>query len=168
VLTRRFRRMLEDDERWGPPDLLVIDGGKGQLNMAFAALEDLGIPITFDVVGLAKERDEDRPERVYLRNAKDPIRLRPNTAELHLLARVRDEAHRFANTYHRQKRRTTTLRSKLDDIPGIGPKRRQCLLRHFGSVKAIKAATVDQLAAVDGMSGKAAEAVRAFFADAAS
>jgi excinuclease ABC subunit C len=164
VLTRRFRRMLDDDDRWGAPDLLVVDGGKGQLNMAFAALEDLGIPITFDVIGLAKERDADKPERVYLRNLKDPIRLRDNTAELHLLARVRDEAHRFANTYHRQKRRTTSLRSKLDDIPGIGPKRRQRLLRHFGSVKAIQAATVDELRAVQGMSAKAAEAVHQFFA----
>jgi len=166
VLTRRFRRMLDDDDKWGAPDLLVIDGGKGQLNMALAALEDLGIALGFDVIALAKERDEDKPERVYLRGAKDPIRLRPNSAELFLLARVRDEAHRFANTYHRVKRRKTSLRSRLDDIPGIGPKRRQNLLRHFGSVKAITAATVDELRAVEGMSAKAAEAVHAFFAGA--
>ncbi len=163
VIKRRFKRALDDDERWQPPDLLVIDGGKGQLGSALAAIEDVGVPKTFDVVGLAKERDDDRPERVYLKNAKDPIRLRPNTAELHLLARVRDEAHRFANTYHRQKRTKSALRSRLDDIPGIGPKRRKELLRHFGSVSAIKSASVDELAAVSGMTGKAATAVHEFF-----
>lgn len=164
VLTRRFRRLLGDDDRWAAPDLLVVDGGKGQLNMAFAALEDLGIPATFDIVGLAKERDDDRPERVYVRGAKEPIRLRPNSAECHLLARIRDEAHRFANTYHRGRRRKASLRSRLDDIPGIGPKRRAALLRAFGSVRAIRAASVEELAAVAGMTTAAAAAVRAHFA----
>jgi excinuclease ABC subunit C len=163
VLTRRFRRALDDDERWTSPDLLVIDGGKGQLSSAIAAIEDLGIPVDFDVIGLAKERDDDKPERVYRRNAKEALRLRPNSAELHLLAQVRDEAHRFANTYHRQRRRKTSLRSLLDDISGIGPKRRQQLLRRFGSVKAIRGATVDDLLAVSGMSRAAAEAVYEFF-----
>ena len=167
VLSRRFRRMVDDDERWAAPDLLVIDGGKGQLNMAVAALEDLGLPAGFDIIALAKERDEQRPERVYRRGAKDPLRLRPHSAELFLLARIRDEAHRFANTYHRDKRRKTSLRSRLDDIPGIGPKRRQRLLRHFGSVKAIRAATLEQLRAVDGMTAPAADAVHAHFAAAA-
>jgi excinuclease ABC subunit C len=172
VLSRRFKRALDsDDPAWQAPDLLVIDGGKGQLGTAVAALGDVGIRLDsergFDVIGLAKERDDTagvtQPDRVYLRNIKEPIRLRANTTELYVLSRIRDEAHRFANTYHRQHRKRQTLRSALDDIPGIGAKRRRTLLRHFGSLKQIKAASVDELAAVDGMSRKAAEAVRAFF-----
>ena len=157
---------------WETPDLLVVDGGKGQLGQALTALGDLGIEITaekgFDVIGLAKERDdvtgETLPDRVFLRNRKDAIRLRPNTAELFLLSRIRDEAHRFANTFHRQQRKRATLRSSLEDIPGIGQKRRRALLRHFGSLKAIKLAGLDELAAAPGMGRKAAEAVQRFFA----
>jgi len=170
VLSRRFRRAATGDERWQLPDLVVIDGGKGQLASAVAAVTDLGVTVGgesgIELVGLAKERElagEDAPDRVYLRNAKDAIRLRPNTAELYVLARLRDEAHRFANTFHRERRRKGSLRSALDDIAGIGPKRRSVLLRHFGSVKAIKAASVDDLAAVDGMTSKAAEAVHDYF-----
>lgn len=197
VLSRRFRRALvardgsgandSDDSNdsgdgkdsegggkdagWVVPDLLVVDGGKGQLNQALAALADVGIAITaekgFDVIGLAKERDDTagnaQPDRVFLRNRKDPIKLRPNTAELYLLSRIRDEAHRFANTFHQQQRKRSTLRSSLDDIPGIGAKRRRELLRHFGSLKAIRQASAEDLAAVAGMSRKAAEAVRRFF-----
>ncbi len=177
VLTRRFRRGLESrDDAWRPPDLLVVDGGKGQLGTALAALSDLGIEVSgeraFDVVGLAKERDTEtagsQPDRVFLRNVKDPITLRPNTTELFLLARIRDEAHRFANTFHRQRRKRTTLRSALDDIPGIGPRRRKELLRHFGSVKSIRAASLDELVAVRGMTRHAAEAIRRFFAEQAT
>jgi excinuclease ABC subunit C len=159
---------------WETPDLLVVDGGKGQLGQALTALRDLGIEITaekgFDVIGLAKERDdvsgETLPDRVFLRNRKDAVRLRPNTAELFLLSRIRDEAHRFANTFHRQQRKRATLRSSLEDIPGIGQKRRRSLLRHFGSLKAIKLAGLDELAAAPGMGRKAAEAVQRFFAGA--
>jgi len=183
VLTRRFRRALEGaDESWAMPDLVVVDGGKGQLNTALAALADLGIEISAtkgcDVVGLAKERvvsgadgedpvdeEELRPDRVYLRNAKDPVKLRSNTRELFLLARLRDEAHRFANTFHRERRKRMALRSALDGIPGIGAKRRKQLLRQFGSIKAIKAAPVEELAAAPGMNRPAAEAVRRYFDD---
>jgi excinuclease ABC subunit C len=173
VIGRRFRRALEsDDPAWAAPDLLVIDGGKGQLGSALAALSDLGISPSsepgFDVIGLAKERTNQggvtEPDRVFLRHAKDPIVLRNNTAELFLLARIRDEAHRFANTFHRERRSKSTLRSQLDDIPGIGPRRRKELLRHFGSVAAIRSATVEELARVSGMGPRAAAAVRAFFA----
>lgn len=154
------------------PDLLVVDGGKGQLNQALTALSDLGIAISkskgFDVIGLAKERDDIRgnaqPDRVFLPNVREPVRLRANTTELFLLARIRDEAHRFANTFHRKTRRKRTLRSQLDDIPGIGSKRRSALLRHFGSLQAVKAATIEQLANAPSMTRKAAEAVAAFFA----
>lgn len=173
VLTRRFKRALAGDEGWEFPDLLVIDGGKGQLSSALAAIADLGIELGsesgFDVVGLAKERDDSRgtshPDRVFLRQAKDAIQLRANTAELFVLAQLRDEAHRFANTFHKQQRKKRSLRSAIDDVPGIGPKRRKALLRSFGSVKAISGASIDELAAVPSMSQGAAEAVFAYFQD---
>ncbi len=163
VLTRRFKRT-----DWDRPDLLVVDGGKGQLGMALAALNDLGIEKQ-DVIALAKERELEggaAPDRVYLQHVKDPIQLRPNSAELYVLARIRDEAHRFANTFHRARRNKATLRSALDDVPGIGAKRRTQLLRHFGSVKAIREASVDELAAAPSMTRKSAMAVHAHFSSA--
>ena len=173
VIKRRFARAAEAEpgDPWALPDLLVIDGGKGQLSSAVAALDDLGIPTTgergLDVIGLAKERrDEgrpDKPERVFLRHIKEPLELRPNTTELFLLAHIRDEAHRFANTFHRKQRKKSRLRSALDDVPGIGATRRRELLRHFGSLKAIKAASVEELTAVKSMTKAAAEAVQDHF-----
>jgi excinuclease ABC subunit C len=170
VVSRRFKRAIEKREpAWTAPDLLVIDGGKGQLNSAIAAMTDLKLPtdgeFAIDVIGLAKERTTetggDRPDRVFLANQKDPIELNRNSAELFVLARLRDEAHRFANTFHQKSRRKSTLRSALDDIPGIGPKRRRLLLRHFGSINGIRKATVDEIAALPGMTRKAAETVLA-------
>ena len=170
VLTRRFKRGGDGDPAWAWPDLLVIDGGKGQLGMAVTALTDLRIPLGGDkgveVIGLAKERDLEAgsaPDRIYRRNVKDSIALRSNSPELYVLARIRDEAHRFANTFHRDRRSKQTLRSELDTIPGIGATRRQRLLKHFGSVRAIRQATVDELAKAPGMNRKAAEAIAAHF-----
>jgi excinuclease ABC subunit C len=171
VLSRRFRRSREGKAGWAEPDLLVVDGGKGQLSTALAALRDLGIEITaekgFDVVSLAKERTDaggtDQPDRVYLRNVKDPQQLRSNSTELFMLARIRDEAHRFANTYHQNRRSKALIRSALDDVPGIGTTRKKQLLRHFGSLKAIKDATETELAAAPGMTRAAAASLFAFF-----
>jgi excinuclease ABC subunit C len=173
VLTRRFRRFAggqhDPDPAWALPDLLVIDGGKGQLAMAVTALTDLGIKLGGDgveVIGLAKERELEAgsaPDRIYRRNVKDSIALRPNSPELYVLARIRDEAHRFANTFHQQRRSKQTLRSELDDIPGIGATRRQKLLKHFGSVRAVRLANVADLAKAPGMNRKAAEAIAAYF-----
>ncbi|MSP61142.1 MAG: excinuclease ABC subunit UvrC [Myxococcales bacterium] len=170
VLSRRFRRsQKEEGARWPLPDLLVIDGGKGQLATALAALGDVGIDTGtdgIDVVGLAKEREDQsgatEPDRVFLPRVKDPIRLRAHTAELFVLARIRDEAHRFAVTFHKSLRRRRTLRSALEDVPGVGPKRQRELLRRFGSLKKVREATVDELAAAPGMSRVAAEAVHRF------
>lgn len=167
ALTRRYKRALAGDAGWEFPQLLVIDGGKGQLSSALAAISDLGIELGseqgFDVVGLAKERDDasgnSQPDRVFLRKSKDPILLKANTTELFVLARLRDEAHRFANTFHSDRRKKRSLRSAIDDIPGIGPKRRRALLRHFGSVKAVRKANVEELAAVESMSRASAEVV---------
>ena len=178
VLTRRFRRAgaaggdgRARDAAWAPPDLLVVDGGKGQLGMAIAALTDLGIALdrddSIDVISLAKERElaaGDAPDRVYRRGVKEPVLLRPNTAELFLLARLRDEAHRFANTFHRDRRGKAALRSTLDDIPGVGARRRQALLRHFGSVAAIARASEADLTRAPGMTKAVASAIRAHLA----
>jgi excinuclease ABC subunit C len=171
VLTRRFRRTLGDDPAWARPDLLVIDGGKGQLGMAVTALTDMAIPLGGDsgveVIGLAKERELEAgsaPDRIYRRNVKDSIPLRANSPELFVLARIRDEAHRFANTFHRDRRGKQSLRSELDEIPGIGATRRQRLLKHFGSVRAIRLAPLDELAKAPGMNTKAAQQVVEYFA----
>jgi excinuclease ABC subunit C len=172
VLTRRFKRLMGDDPAWARPDLLVIDGGKGQLGMAVTALADMGVPLGgeqgVEVIGLAKERELDAgsaPDRIYRRNQKESIALRANSPELYVLARIRDEAHRFANTFHRDRRAKQSLRSQLDDIPGIGATRRQRLLKHFGSVRAVRLASVDELAKAPGMNRKAAEQVAKYFAD---
>ena len=180
VLSRRLRRAREGDQGWDLPDLLVVDGGKAQLSMALAALKDVGLPEGGEepgVVALAKERTsrdpgaddagpepgDNIPDRVFLPHVKDPILLRPNTAELFLLSRIRDEAHRFAITYHKSLRKRKKLRSGLEDIPGIGPKRRKALLRDLGSLKRIRAASLEELRAVPGMSSRAAEAVAEYF-----
>ncbi|MDB4954589.1 MAG: excinuclease subunit [Myxococcales bacterium] len=175
VLTRRFKRSIGDDPAWARPDLLVVDGGKGQLSTAVAALTDVGVPLGgekgIEVIGLAKERELETgsaPDRIYRRNIKDSIALRANSPELYVLARIRDEAHRFANTFHRDRRSKQSLRSELDDIPGIGATRRQRLLKHFGSVRAVRQAPVDELVKAPGMNRKAAEQVASYFANAAA
>lgn len=168
VLARRLRRAARG---WELPDLIVIDGGKGQLSAALAALSDATLPEGVSaptIVALAKERAPDaagqeRPERVFLPQVKDPIRLSLNTSELYLLTRLRDEAHRFAISHHRRLRRRQTLRSSLDEIPGVGPKRKAQLLRSLGSLRRIRAASVEELKAVPGMTLRAAEAVAEYF-----
>lgn len=157
------------ESSWALPDLLVVDGGKGQLATALAALKDVGIhwAAELDVVGLAKERTDgegvEQPDRVFLPRTKDPIRLRPNTAEMFVLSRIRDEAHRFAVGFHRKLRKKRTLSSQLDEIRGLGPKRKAALLRGLGSVRAIREATLQQIAEVPGMTQSAAAAVHAYF-----
>jgi excinuclease ABC subunit C len=250
VISRRLRRAVQEGAF---PDLLVIDGGKGQLNAALAAARDVGVPVKpspgnegapyVELVSLAKARLQDAafgtrrviaargkrgrgsrpsplplhsdapaspppvagqspappaergegdapdalqtaealadgaevrekgfvselarsPERVFLPHRKDPVVLRQNSAELFLLARLRDEAHRFAVTFHRKLRRERNFQSVLEEIPGIGAGRKKALLRHFGSLKRVKEATVEELAAVEGFGPRAAEAVHAFF-----
>jgi excinuclease ABC subunit C len=248
VLSRRFRRAREGGEdagTWKLPDLIVVDGGKGQLAMALAAARDVGIDVRagvgLPIVALAKERDvalaeglaegesaappeatvppeataptetpappeattapeatagphatampeavapeaevkspvlpkklgrddagsTTKPDRVFLPHAKDAIPIRNNSAEMFVLQQLRDEAHRFAISFHRNSRRRLTLRSALSDIPGIGPGRQRQLLRHFGSIKRVREATVDELAAVAGMTRTSAEAVFAHWA----
>jgi excinuclease ABC subunit C len=154
VVKRRYARVLENG---GPfPDLMVIDGGKGQLNAAYAALEAVGLS-NLVAIGLAKKE-----ELVFTRDSDEPIALDPHGAPLRLLQRIRDEAHRFAVTFHRQSRAKRDLRSELDAVPGIGLRRRKTLLTAFGSVSGVRRATREELTRVVG--GKAADAVIAHFA----
>lgn len=160
VIRRRYSKSKEEGTL---PDLILIDGGKGQLNAALDVLRELDIAEP-DVIGLAKARSgeegrEQEFERVFLPGVEEPIILEPTSSTTHLVARVRDEAHRFAITYHRQLREKRAIHSELDDIPGIGEVRKKALLRHFGSVEKIRQAEVEELAAVKGMSGKAAEEI---------
>ena len=161
--------VAESGDGWALPDLLVIDGGKGQLATGLAALKDVGIAWTgvMDVVGLAKEREDGggttQPDRVFLPRTKEPIKLRPNTAEMFVLSRIRDEAHRFAVTFHKKLREKGTIRSQLAEIPGVGPKRQSALLTALGSVRKIREATLEQLCAVPGMSLGVAQEVFAFY-----
>lgn len=170
MLDRRFQKVASGDD--DGPDLAVIDGGKGQLGQALAVLEDLGVH-DVDVVALAKSRThktgfDDREithsaERVFLRGRKNPVILKKNSAELYLLQRLRDEAHDFAINYHKTLRRKQSLRSSLNEIPGVGPRTKRDLLRHFGSLKRIKQASIDDLLEVDGVGPSTAGAVHGYF-----
>lgn len=243
VLSRRMRRALEQAEAgageegeegdWSLPDLIVIDGGKGQLGRAVAALRELGVPLGedgVDIVSLAKERRQElgrgkaaleklksmryaeaaaalnaaatltaedgpkasalveetgeqrpgqayqdyviqrgedgedaeweiKPERVFVPGAKEAIRLRSGSSELYLLTQVRDEAHRFAISHHRKRRGKRALHSVLDDITGVGPALKKALLKHFGSVEALRAAEVDAISAVKGVGATLAQRI---------
>jgi len=222
VISRRLRRALAEGQL---PDLLVIDGGKGQLGAALAAARDLGVPIKpspgnedapfVEMVGLAKSRLLDAAalgtrrvvgrrargarrtgaaeaggaaaladaaeaadhgfvselarsaERVFLPGRKDPVVLRQNSAELFLLARLRDEAHRFAITFHRKLGRERNFQSVLEEIPGIGEGRKKALLRHFGSLRRVREASVEEIGEVEGFGERQARAVHEFFRRAA-
>ena len=164
VLKRRFSRGVEQGDL---PDLVVVDGGRGQLSMALAVMQELGVR-DVDGVALAKERVRAAPrsseiqrsaERVFLRGQANPVILPRNSNALFLLQRVRDEAHRFAITYHKKLRAKQTLYSVLDKIPGIGGVRKRALLRAFGSTKRIEEATLEELLKVPSMNEKIAQQV---------
>jgi excinuclease ABC subunit C len=178
MLRRRFRRqsgndyagdvqreaLLASDEmqaeqplqhEWAMPDLIIIDGGKGQLSAAMEVLQELHIDVP--TVGLAKENEE-----IFTPGSPDPIVLPRSSQGLYMVQRIRDEAHRFGITYHRKLRSDRTFKSVLDEIPGIGPKRKQALMKHYGSVKAISTASIDDLAALNGMTRDAAEKVKEY------
>ncbi|MDO8433162.1 MAG: excinuclease ABC subunit UvrC [Candidatus Binatus sp.] len=166
VLKRRLERATRENIF---PDLWVIDGGKGQLNVALEVLGEFNLREQIDCVSLAKQHvlNDGREievtkseERVFLPNRKDPIVLPKNSTTLFLLVRIRDEAHRFAITYNRELRRRARLRSVLDDIEGIGPTRRRAMLRHFGSLRRIRAATIEEIAAVKGINLPLAAEIR--------
>ncbi len=143
-------------DKWGLlPSLIVIDGGKGQLSAAWTVVKEFNLEDVLPVIGLAK-----REEEIFMPGVKEPLLLERGSPALHLLQRVRDEAHRFAVSYHRQLRSKRGLASSLEEIPGVGPKRRARLLKTFGSLDAIRAASLDDLAAVPGMTRQAAERIK--------
>jgi excinuclease ABC subunit C len=147
VVARRFKRMATEPETeaWASrPDLVIIDGGKGQLNAALDALRDQAVDLP--IVGLAKENEE-----LFLPGQMHPIVLDRDSQALYLVQRVRDEAHRFAVSFHRERRQKSSIRSALDELPGVGPKRKKALIQTFGSVKRIREAPEEQIAAVDGI-----------------
>ncbi len=162
VLTRRYKRAKEENDL---PDLLIVDGGKGQLNIALKVFEELNIA-GVDIIGLAKEQGRHdkglSEEQIFRPERKDPIILRKNSPILFLLQKIRDEAHRVAVTFHRKRRSKGTLHSRLDDIPGIGPARRKALLIHFGSLKKVQLATVEELLQVKGISAANATTIQTF------
>jgi excinuclease ABC subunit C len=160
VVRRRLERLKEGDEKFAqPPDLIVVDGGKGQLSAAVAVMEELGVGTELPdipVRGLAK-----REEEIFQPGRPAPVVLRSGSPELHLLQRVRDEAHRFANTYHRKLRGSEMTRSVLDELPGVGPARKKKILEHFGTPEAFLAASLKELEAVPGLPDKVAREVHA-------
>ncbi len=168
VLTRRLQHGVEDKKL---PDMILIDGGKGQLGVLTEALQLFNLSEQIAAVGIAKSRVhanvhgkvvERSEERFFLPGRKNPISFRHGSASLFLLERLRDEAHRFAITYHRKLRKKASLRSSLDEIAGVGPSRRKALLKHFGSLKKVRAATAEELQQVNGISpGLAADLFRA-------
>lgn len=163
VIQRRYRRVLKEGLEL--PDLIVIDGGKGQLGAALEILEKLRVRHP-DVIGLAKARgvmySETDKERVFLKSEGDPIVLPRGARELQLLQRIRDEAHRFAITFHRSLRKKATFRSILDEIPGVGPRRRKALLKHFGNIQKIREASLEELQQVPFINRKLAEMIQQF------
>lgn len=143
VIGRRYRRLLEEEQAL--PQLLVVDGGKGQLSAAIEALEELGLHGTIAAIGMAKQLNE-----VYFPGDQLPFYIDKNSESLRVIQRLRDEAHRFAITFHRKQRGKSQIHSALDEILGIGPKTKELLLKHFKSLKRIRESSVDDLAAVIG------------------
>ena len=171
VLTRRFRHGMEEsrelaekelDAAFGSftrfPDLLMMDGGRGQVNIALSVLEELRLPIP--VCGMVKD-DNHRTRGLYFNNVELPIDTRSEGFKL--VTRIQDEAHRFAIEYHRSLRSKAQVKSVLDDIPGVGPARRKALMRGFQSIEEIKAASVEELAALPEINRRAAEAIYGYF-----
>jgi excinuclease ABC subunit C len=169
VLRRRFKRASTEPapsgdggqppeaEGWAAlPDLVIVDGGKGQLSAAHDVMRDLAVGHV-PLAGLAK-----RQEELFLVDEAEPVVLPRTSQALYLVQRVRDEAHRFAITYHRKVRAKAGMRSALDSVPGIGPKRKQALLRKFGSVKGIREASLDDIAATVGFTRRLAEKVKEY------
>ena len=157
-LTRRFARAAEGDEKWTDlPDLLIMDGGRGQLNVALEVLDEFGLSY-IPAIGLAEENED-----IILPDDPEPVSLPKSSSTLHLLQRIRDEAHRFAITYHRTMRSKTALFSVLQTIPGVGEKRRRALFDSFPTLDAIKNASEEELSAIKGMNAAAARNVYAHF-----
>ncbi len=155
VMQRRFGRLIKEDTekdsgKW--PDIILIDGGKGQLSSVLEVLEDMNITQDVNVAAISKGPDRNAGKEVIFIPGQDPVLLQHNDPLLHYLQRIRDESHRFAIGTHRARRQNAAHKSSLDEIPGIGPKRKKALLHHFGSARAVERAGLADLEAVDGIS----------------
>jgi excinuclease ABC subunit C len=166
VMRRRFSKVERQEgdakgEDW--PDLILIDGGLGQLNAVGTCLEGLGIAGDLSFVAIAKGEDRNAGREKFFMPAKDPFQLPINDPVLQYLQRLRDEAHRFAIGAHRTRRAMQIKQSLLDDVPGIGAKRKKALLMHFGSAKAVQDAGLNDLEKVDGISKEVARKIYSYF-----
>jgi len=168
VLLRRYQKGVEENDL---PDLVLLDGGRGQLNVAQEVFKELKAK-DVDLISLAKEKPVERPrpsrlkktgEKVFHPQYKEPFILGRRSPILHLLDRVRDEAHRFAITYHKKVRSRDTIKSELGEIPGIGQVRQKQLLKYFGTVEKVKEATEEELAGAPKMNRKSAQSVYRFY-----
>jgi len=153
MLQRRFKSRDDSGQKWSTPDLVLIDGGKGHLSAAVAALKEAGTA-DIPIISIAKENED-----IFQPGRSGPLPIDKSSHELHLLQRIRDEAHRFAVTYHRKVRAEKGRESVLDSIQGIGPARKKALIKKFGSVKGIRTASVEELAAIDGINEKLARQI---------
>jgi excinuclease ABC subunit C len=168
VLTRRFARLVKEEEnppdalRWRRPDLVMIDGGPGQLSVACQVFADLGVE-DVALVSISKGPDRDAGREHFYMPGKEPFRLDPRSPVLYYLQRLRDEAHRFVIGGHRKKRSAAIGANPLDEIGGVGAGRKRALLQHFGSARAVSAASVTDLAAVQGVSETLARKIYDFF-----
>ncbi len=169
VLKRRLTRGLDEGVL---PDFILIDGGKGQLGVVVTLIAELGLTGRLDLAGIAKSRVmanvrgkavERSEERFFLPGRKNPVLLRQGSPALFMLARLRDEAHRFAITHHRKLRGKAALQSSLEEIPGVGPTRRKALLKHFGSLKKVREATLEELKTMPGLPETVAETIHEFY-----
>jgi len=165
VMTRRFQRLLKEDpdrksDMW--PDLLLIDGGAGQVSSVREIMDALGVS-DIAMVGVAKGEDRDAGKEVFYRTGKPVMALRHNDPVLYFIQRMRDEVHRFAIGTHRAKRAKAMSANPLDDVPGVGAARKRALLAHFGSAKAVARANLADLKAVEGVSGNMAQTIYDFF-----
>ena len=143
VITRRYTRMLDEEQEL--PQLIIVDGGKGQLSAAVEVLDRLGLRGKIAIIGIA-----ERLEEIYFPGDSVPLYINKNSESLRVIQHLRDEAHRFGITHHRKRRAKSQTRSELDAIKGIGGKTKTALLTHFKSVKRIREATLDQIAAIIG------------------
>ena len=169
VLDRRFRRVDKEPL----PDLLMVDGGRGHLGVVMAALDDAGLAV--ELLGISKERDDASPsprvkrsgglkaERIFRPGRMNPILLAPSSRGMLLLQRIRDESHRFAIEFQRDLRSRLNMTSILEELPGIGPRKRSALLKTLGSLRGVRNASLEQLEAVPGVSNRDAASIRRFF-----
>jgi excinuclease ABC subunit C len=159
VIRRRLERLKANDPKFPEPDLILLDGGKTQLSAVMPVFEELGVGSELSDIPLRSLAKRD--EEVFQPGRPEPVILERNSPELHLLQRVRDEAHRFANTYHRELRGRAMTASVLDDLPGVGPERKKKILAHFGTPEAFLNASLEELEAVPGLPGRVAREVHA-------